>query len=277
VAQEGEVVIAQGTHTGRHIDVHDTALYVQQFGEGYPVVLLHGGLASSAMWAAVIPFLQDRYQVVTIDSRGHGRSENSSGELSTALMADDVAAIIHALRLDPPTIVGWSNGGGVALNVGFRHPDIARSFVVGAALDADHMPAFHDVVRRMLGINDLGEVDAVFIDPTPGTLPFRLKSMHHGGDEHWPTLVRQTATMWLADLGPTDEELRTIRPPTLVLGGDRDTLIPLDATLSLYRKLPDAELAICPFTGHLDVSSRAALLATIIGDFVDRHCETSAA
>ncbi len=149
--------------------------------------------------------------------------------------------------------------------------------MVGAALDADYMRAFHDTVRRLLGINDLGEVDAAFIDPSPGTLPFMLKSMHLGGDEHWPTLVRQTATMWLADPGPTDEELRAIRQPTLILGGDRDTLIPLDATLSLYRKIPDAELAICPFTGHLDLSSRAALLAAIISDFVDRHRETSVA
>src|SRR5215212_3642358 len=85
--------------SGRSIDVNGVVLYYKEQGEGDPLILIHGGLVSSAMWQAVRPHLIDGFRVITPDSRGHGWSTNPTGELSYPLIADDVAALIAAPAL----------------------------------------------------------------------------------------------------------------------------------------------------------------------------------
>jgi pimeloyl-ACP methyl ester carboxylesterase len=100
--------------SGRSIDVNGATVYCEEHGDGAPLILIHGGLASSTAWEPVVPELADGFRVITPDSRGHGRSTNPGGELSYALIADDVAALIAALRLPRPVVGGWSDGGEVA-------------------------------------------------------------------------------------------------------------------------------------------------------------------
>ena len=119
--------------SGRFIDVNGAALYYEEQGEGDPLILIHGGLGSSARWQAVLPHLDDGFRVITPDSRGHGRSTNPAGELSFPLIADDVAALIAALGLERPVVGGWSDGGQVALELGVRHPGVGGGLIVGAA------------------------------------------------------------------------------------------------------------------------------------------------
>jgi pimeloyl-ACP methyl ester carboxylesterase len=92
-------------------------LYHEEHGAGEPLVLIHGGLASSAMWEPLLPGLIDRFRVITPDSRGHGRSTNPGGTLSYAQLADDVAALIAAFGLERPVVGGYSDGGQIALEV----------------------------------------------------------------------------------------------------------------------------------------------------------------
>jgi pimeloyl-ACP methyl ester carboxylesterase len=179
------------TPPGRTIELNGAALHYREYGEGPPLVLVHGGLVSSAEWAPVARELADGFRVITPDSRGHGRSTNPSGRLSYAALADDVAA---------------------------------------------------------------------------------LKSSHPGGTEQWEALVHQTAPMWLGYAGLMPNDVGAIEEPVLVLAGDRDELVPLDLTLSLYRALPDAELAVCPQADHAGPTpERALAFAALIGDFAQRH------
>jgi pimeloyl-ACP methyl ester carboxylesterase len=93
------------------IEVNEAALYYEERGHGAPLILIHGGLASSSQWEPVVPELANGFRVITPDSRGHGRSTNPAGELSDARIADDIAALIAALRLRRPVVGGWSDGG----------------------------------------------------------------------------------------------------------------------------------------------------------------------
>lgn len=104
------------------IDVNGTKLSYEEHGEGTPLVLIHGGLASSAAWAPAIAELTAGFRVIQLDSRGHGRSTNPGGQLSYARIADDVAALIAALGLIRPVVGGWSDGGQATLELGARHP-----------------------------------------------------------------------------------------------------------------------------------------------------------
>jgi pimeloyl-ACP methyl ester carboxylesterase len=92
------------------IDVNEAPLYYEERGNGAPLILIHGGLASSSQWDPIVPELAGGFRVITPDSRGHGRSTNPAGELSYARIADDVAALIAALGLQHPVVGGWSDG-----------------------------------------------------------------------------------------------------------------------------------------------------------------------
>ena len=260
---------------GRSVEVNGATLHYKEHGDGAPLILIHGGLSSSAQWEPLVRELADRFRVITPDSRGHGRSTNPSGELSYALIADDVAALIAALGLRCPVVGGWSDGGQVTLELGARHPAAAGALIVGAAhpdFDAGGMREAH---RALLGADETGVPDATQLDAQLGESADEIKTLHPGGTEQWRTLVRQTAPMWLDYDGLGPEELRAIQTPILVLAGDRDELIPLDLSLSLYRALPRAELAICPQLSHAGPTlERASVFASLIQDFARRHAST---
>src|SRR5919198_630380 len=121
---------------GHSIEVNGATLYYEERGTGTPVVLIHGGLVSSAMWEPVLPQLGDHFRVITPDSRGHGRSTIEGGGLSYPQIADDVAALISKLGLVRPVVGGYSDGGQVVLEFGARHADVAGALVLGGAHSA---------------------------------------------------------------------------------------------------------------------------------------------
>ena len=261
--------------SGRSIDVNEVALYYEEQGEGDPLILIHGGLVSSAMWQALLPHLVDGFRVITPDSRGHGRSTNPAGELSYPLIADDVAALIAALELTRPVVGGWSDGGQVALELGVRHPGIAGGLIVGAAYPDFGGTGVREAHKGLLGADDAGTPDIAQLEAHLGDFADVLKTWHPGGAQQWQALVQQTAPMWLDYAGLTPEDLRGIAAPALVLAGDRDEMFPLDLMVSLYRTLPNAELAICPQADHVGplTPERAGVFAGIIRDFASRHTQ----
>jgi pimeloyl-ACP methyl ester carboxylesterase len=239
---------------GRLIDVHGAALYYEEHGDGAALILIHGGLGSSSQWNPVAAELAESFRVITPDSRGHGRSTSPAGELSYARIADDIAALITALGLERPVVGGWSDGGQVTLELAARHPGAARALIVGAAC-----PDF-----------DAGGL----LDAQLGGSAPEIKALHPGGPEQWQRLVRETAPMWLDYKGLGPDTLRAIEAPVLVLAGDRDELIPLDHSVSLYRALPTAELGICPSLSHDGPTpERAPVFASLIRDFARRHAQ----
>jgi pimeloyl-ACP methyl ester carboxylesterase len=266
-------VAAESFVSGRSIEVNGATLYYEERGAGTPVMLIHGGLVSSAMWEPLLPFLIDGFRVITPDSRGHGRSTNPSGELSYAQIADDVTALIAALGLVRPVVGGYSDGGQVALEIGARHPDAAGALIVGAAYPDFAASGLREVWKKLLGADDSGTPDLAQVDAFLGDFADVVKSWHPGGDQQWRALVLQTAPMWLDYEGLTPEDVRRIEAPALVFAGDRDELLSVDLMVSLYRALPNAELGVCPHADHLApiTPERAGIFAGMIRDFAVRH------
>jgi pimeloyl-ACP methyl ester carboxylesterase len=109
----------------RGLDIH-----FETHGSGEPLVLLHGGVGASEMFAPLIPALAAHRQVITVDLRGHGRTPDVGGSLTYEAMADDVAAVLEHLKLDWADLAGYSLGGGVALHVASRHSQRVRNLVL---------------------------------------------------------------------------------------------------------------------------------------------------
>jgi pimeloyl-ACP methyl ester carboxylesterase len=260
------------TPSGGCVELNGTAVHYREWGDGAPMVLVHGGLGSSDQWHPVVPELADAFRVITPDSRGHGRSTNPSERLSYRLIADDTAALIDALGLERPVVGGWSDGGQVTLELGARHPGVAVALVVGAAYPDFDISGLREVHAELLGADEQGVPDERHLDAQLGEFAAEIKALHSGGVEQWRTLVRETASMWLDYEGLGPDELRAIQTPVLVLAGDRDEFVPIELAVSLYRALPDAELAVCPHLSHDGPTpERAPLFASLIRDFAHRR------
>jgi len=119
--------------TGQYADVNGIKLYYETHGAGRPLILLHGGLGSGEMFGPVLPLLAERHQVVTVDLQGHGRTADIDRPIDAGLMAGDIAALIEHLALANPDVVGYSLGGGVALQTAVKYPSKIRRLVVVSA------------------------------------------------------------------------------------------------------------------------------------------------
>ncbi|MEI9900718.1 MAG: alpha/beta hydrolase [Hyphomicrobium sp.] len=222
------------------LDIH----YLEA-GSGPALVLLHGGLATAGMmFASRVEELAPHYHVHAPDARGHGETPNPAGTLTYAQMADDVAAFIAALGLRTPHIVGYSDGGQVALEFGLRHPGIAASLTLGGTIS--RMSQVYLDGLREWGFVTPGEPDVAQIERSFGEFFAVLKTGHRD----WQRLLTQISVLWASVPDYTDAQLAAISEPTLVIRGDRDHMAPLADSERLYRTIPNAQLAVVPGSPH---------------------------
>ena len=146
------------TPAGTHIEANELKIYYEAYGEGEPLLLIHGGTATSQSWASHLPAFTEHFRVFAPDSRGHGRTDNPTGDLGYRVMADDVAALIGALGLQRPLVLGYSDGGQIALELGIRYPGLARALVLGGT-QFRFSEAYLEAARALLGIAEGEEVD----------------------------------------------------------------------------------------------------------------------
>src|SRR5207237_596147 len=134
---------------GRTAEVNGIKLYYEIRGSGRPLVLLHGGLGAIEMFGPNLAALARGRQVIAVDLQGHGRTADVDRPLSTATMADDVAALLKYLKIERADIMGYSLGGGVALQTAIRHPEVVNKLVLVSTLVRRN--AFYPEILGMQG------------------------------------------------------------------------------------------------------------------------------
>ena len=209
--------------------VHDgVTLYYEVYGEGEPLLLVHGNGGSIGVFAAQIDFFKTHRKVIAMDSRDQGRSGDSAGPITYEQMADDLAALVDHLKLGPVDVVGWSDGGIEALLMGVRHPDKVRKLVVMAA-NLNPQAVYPETAAMVAQMRASMPADA---DKTPEGRR-ALKMLHLLADE--PHIDPAT--------------LGKVAAPTLVMSSDHD-VIQLQHTVEIYESLPNANLAVLPNSTH---------------------------
>lgn len=210
--------------------VHDgVTLYYEIYGEGEPLLLIHGNGGGIGTLAAQIDFFRTHRRVIVMDSRDQGRSSDSAGPLTYEKMTDDQAALLEHLKIGPVDVLGWSDGGIEALLMGIRHPDKVKKLIAMAAnLSPDAAyPETDQLVTEML---------ASF---TP-----EVRKTSSGQRD------LKVATILVNEPHIDLTLLKKVTAPTLILSSDHD-LIRLDHTVALYEALPNAQLAVFPDSTHL--------------------------
>ncbi|WP_436535905.1 alpha/beta fold hydrolase [Actinoplanes sp. HUAS TT8] len=204
--------------SGQYAEVNGINLYFETYGEGSPLVLLHGGLGSGEMFAAILPALAAQHRVILVDLQGHGRTADIDRPLDLALMADDVAALIDHLGLDRPAVVGFSLGGGVAYHVAFRHPEkVGRLVAASAHIRRD--ATYPEILQQQ------GQVNASAAEFMKETPMYELYQRVAPRPEDFGKLLDK-AGEWMAKDFDFTEDVRALRVPTMIVAADADMAPP---------------------------------------------------
>ena len=204
--------------TGEYAEVNGINLYYETHGSGRPLILLHGGLGSGEMFGPVLPLLAERHQVVAVDLQGHGRTADIDRPIDVRLMAGDIAALIDHLRLATPDVVGYSLGGGVALQTAAQYPAKVRRLVI---VSANVRPDAIDPAMRA----QQGQVNAAAAEFMKDTPMYQLYQRVAPRPEDFPRLLSKIGESMSKDFDFTDE-VRGLQMPTLVVAADADMAPP---------------------------------------------------
>jgi pimeloyl-ACP methyl ester carboxylesterase len=204
--------------TGQYAEVNGIKLYYETHGAGRPMILLHGGLGSGEMFGPVLPLLAERHQVVAVDLQGHGRTADIDRPIDIRLMAGDIAALIEHLALARADLVGYSLGGGVAVQTAAQYPAMVRRLVVASAnIRPD---AIYPEMRAQQ--SQVNAAAAEFMKDTPMYQLYQRVAPH---PEDFPRLLSKIGESMSKDFDFT-EEVRGLQVPTLIVAADADMAPP---------------------------------------------------
>lgn len=133
-----------------NILVNNVNLYYEEYGEGQPIILLHGNQETHDIFDKLIDKLKNNYKVYAIDSRGHGKSENTV-DISYSLMCDDIIEFIKKLNINKPILYGFSDGGIVGLLVSIKEPDLLSNLIIsGANTTPDILSSSFKILTKLM-------------------------------------------------------------------------------------------------------------------------------
>jgi pimeloyl-ACP methyl ester carboxylesterase len=254
------------------VQTNGVNLYYEVHGQGTPLLLLHAGSLTCDSWQPYLPAFTEHYRVITPDSRGHGRSESPPGALSYRLLADDAVGLVRALGVQKPLIVGFSDGGQVALEIGMRYPDLPQALVLGGAR-FKFSAAYFAWVRDAIGDDASPQVDTARFSRNHPDWAAWLEQIY--GPDGWKPVLARCKPMWITPLNYTANDFAQVVAPTLVLLGDRDNLVSVEEAAEMFHLLPHGELAVVPGADHgAFFSARVDVFQSLILDFLLRHAHT---
>jgi pimeloyl-ACP methyl ester carboxylesterase len=234
--------------------VGDIEMYYAVYGEGEPVLLIHGGLGHADVWGFQVPALAEDHKVIVADSRGHGRSTRSGQPFGYALMADDYLALLDHLGIEQVALVGWSDGGIIGLDIAIRQPErlsalyaFAANYVPeGVKPTVGDDPVFGAYIER-------ARADYARLSPKPA---------------EFDAFVEQISQMWASQPHYSAEQLRAIPVRTVIFSGEHDEAIKLEHTRELAELIPNARLEIMPDASHFAMWQRPEAFTASVRNFL---------
>ncbi|WP_250318007.1 alpha/beta hydrolase [Pedobacter sp. B4-66] len=252
-----------------YADVNGLKMYYEVYGQGKPIVLIHGSFMTIPLnWSHIIPLFAKDRKVIVAEMQGHGRTRDISRDFSFEGMADDVSGLLKHLKIDSADILGYSMGGGVAFQVAVRHPEQVRRLVILSGVYA-HNGWWPDAEASFASIN---------ADMFKGS-PIEKQYDSLGNDPaHFSEFVKRVMSM---DLKPYDwsKEVKNIKAPIFMAIGDADG-VQYEHALELFRAkgggkmgdlhgLPKSRLAIIPGATHIGMMQQTNVLIPMIDEFLD--------
>ncbi|MCT7661440.1 alpha/beta fold hydrolase [Mycobacterium deserti] len=262
-----------------HLPINGLNVYHEIYGDlgssnTTPLLLIPGAfMATDSMSSWVSGFAQTR-PVIVFDQQGHGRTPDTSRAMSYEQFGDDAATLLSALNVEHADVMGYSQGGGVALQLAIRHPALVNKLVsLSATFRQDGW--YPSVIEALGGLSSAAfagtTVERAFMDHTPDA-------------EAFDAYVAKMTVLNRDDQNITDAQMRSISAPTMVIIGDADGVRPEHAVAMFtlrgggdeqaamtgtLQAVPAARLVILPATSHIGISGESAVLVPMVNAFLD--------
>jgi len=235
---------------GKYYDIRDIKMYTEVYGQGQPLLFIHGNSGSGGNFFKQVPHFSKKYKVIIADSRAQGKSADKGDSLSYEMMADDYAALLDAMKIDSAYVVGWSDGGINGLLMAIRHPQkVKKLAITGANLRPDNTAIPQELLDILMPVYDGLKNKA------------DRNEVENGGYKLVRLMIEQPHISL--------NDLQKISCPTLVIGGDHD-VIKEEHTMEIYKNIPKAYLWILPNSGHSTPIKYADEFNRKIGEFFNR-------
>lgn len=260
----------------RHVTVDGRRMAYRRHGRGPTVLLLHGGVSNGREWLPLMTDIEADADVVALDVPGCGGSDDPPPGCTLADLADDVAGVVRALDIAPVHLGGLSFGGGLALQVAIRHPEVVRSLLLFSAYAgwAGSLPPEEVAARRAWARTFL--VGSRPTDPAelvPGLLGSALSQELADLLAQASAGARPAATVTLLEAfadADLSAELGEVRCPTVVVHGELDERAPRPVAEALHRGIPGSRLVELPGVGHMVNLEARAETAALLREVVSR-------
>ena len=216
--------------TGKYYTIRGLKMYVEVYGKGQPLLIIHGNGGSINNFIYQIPYFSKKYKVIVADSRAQGKSTDTGDSLSYEMMADDYAALLDAMKIDSAYVIGWSDGGINGLLLSMRHPQKVKKLAITGANLVPDTTAVPQVIWDMV---------------TPTLTELKNNPKKTAQEKNALKLYKLLAEQPHIPAS----SLQSITCPTLVIGGDHD-VIKEEHTMLIYKNIPKSYLWILPGSGH---------------------------
>jgi pimeloyl-ACP methyl ester carboxylesterase len=226
--------------SGQVVALNGMQMYYVMYGQGEPLLLLHGFTGSSSDWTFFASDLASEYHLIAPDLRGHGHSTNPSNEFTFRQCALDVLALLDHLHIERCRAIGVSGGGNALLHLATLQPGRVEAMVLVSA--TSYFPEQTRKLMRQSTIEGRTEAEWQF-----------MRQQHKHGDEQIKALWTQSQAFKdnYDDMNFTPPYLSTITTRTLLVHGDRDFLYPVQIVLDMYAAIPHSYLWVVPNGGHV--------------------------
>ncbi|MFN2484430.1 MAG: alpha/beta fold hydrolase [Candidatus Limnocylindria bacterium] len=242
---------------GDYVEIDGVRTYYEVRGSGDPVLLLHGGFATIETWEAQAAALADRYTVYLPERHGHGRTPDVPGPMSYEAMTRDTIGFMDRLAIASAHLIGWSDGGSVALEVALARPELVRKLVlIGAAIDLSGSTS-----------ESLAFLPQFKPEHIPESMRQRYAALSPDGADHFGVVFDKLLAMWQSGPHHALSDVAGLEVPTLLMLGDDDD-VTLEHVAAVRRTMPNAQLAVVPGTDHGLMFEKPELVNRILLDFL---------
>lgn len=228
----------QRTDTSGYAPVNGIRMYYEIHGIGKPLVLIHGGGSTiQTSFGKIIPELSGTFQVIAVELQAHGHTSDRKAPESFEQDADDVATLLKHLDIPKASILGFSNGGTTAMQIALRHPEMVEKLILASAVYKREgmVPGFFEMMK-MATLKDMPEVlKEAFLKINPDSSKLL-------------TMFTKDRDRMIQFKDWSDETLRSIKAPALIINGDRDVVLP-DHAVAMSKLIEGSRLVILP-SGH---------------------------
>ena len=255
--------------------INNINIYYEITGEGEPLLLIHGLGSSIRDWEKQVPVFSEKYQVITIDIRGHGKTDKPKESYTIPLFGEDIAELMKLLDINQVNILGISLGGSIAFQFAVDYPEMVKSLVIvntGVEFKLDSFKARYNFFMRKLivslvGMKKMGEVLApkLFIKPEQEDLRQKLIERWAENDKKAYLNALKSLKDWTVK-----DHIHTIKCPVLVISSDED-YTPVSVKEEYTALIPNGDVKVIHDARHAVTMEKPSEFNKIVMDFLSEH------